>query len=112
MIELDCGDNSCIFAPKPMTGMRTNGGCRCFKHLPTKQRLFISQTWQLKQRAEKRVAELEKAINDEPELPDDMPDEMWEAIRNDRDAMAEALRIVVRLTKSGILAKAAFSGGR
>lgn len=28
-IELDCGDNSCNFA-KNKTGMRTNGGCRCF----------------------------------------------------------------------------------
>lgn len=27
--ELDCGDNSCHFA-KNKTGMRTNGGCRCF----------------------------------------------------------------------------------
>lgn len=31
MIELDCGDNSCSFA-KNKTGMRTNGGCRCFKN--------------------------------------------------------------------------------
>lgn len=29
MRELDCGDNSCIFA-KNKGGMRTNGGCRCF----------------------------------------------------------------------------------
>ena len=25
----DCGDNSCLYAPKPRRGMRTNGGCRC-----------------------------------------------------------------------------------
>lgn len=25
---LDCGDNSCMYAPK-RGGMRTNGGCRC-----------------------------------------------------------------------------------
>ena len=30
---IDCGDNSCICCPKEeKTGMRTNGGCRCFKH--------------------------------------------------------------------------------
>lgn len=30
--KLDCGDNSCLFAENK-TGMRTNGGCRCFaKH--------------------------------------------------------------------------------
>jgi hypothetical protein len=26
--QIDCGDNSCVFAAKK-TGMRTNGGCRC-----------------------------------------------------------------------------------
>jgi hypothetical protein len=29
MIELDCGDNSCMFAKKKV-GMRTNSGCQCF----------------------------------------------------------------------------------
>lgn len=29
-MKLDCGDNSCFFVEKP-TGMRTNGGCRCFE---------------------------------------------------------------------------------
>jgi hypothetical protein len=28
----DCGDNSCMFADKK-TGMRTNGGCRCFDEI-------------------------------------------------------------------------------
>lgn len=41
-------------------------------------------------------------VEAEPELPGDMPDEIWEAIRNDRDALAETLRITVRLTKDGI----------
>ena len=43
-----------------------------------------------------------QAVEDEPELPGDMSDEMWDAIAGDRDAMAEALRIVVRQTKAGI----------
>ena len=43
------------------------------------------------------------AINAEPELPGDMPDEMWEAIRNDRQAAVECMRILVRQTKLGIL---------
>jgi hypothetical protein len=25
----DCGSNSCRYAVKPKTGMRTNGGCKC-----------------------------------------------------------------------------------
>lgn len=28
---IDCGDNSCFFAPQK-GGMRTNGGCRCFEN--------------------------------------------------------------------------------
>jgi hypothetical protein len=32
--EAGCGDNSCIFSCLRTTGgMRTNGGCRCFKNL-------------------------------------------------------------------------------
>ena len=32
--EPGCGDNSCIFACiRKRGGMRTNGGCRCFKNL-------------------------------------------------------------------------------
>lgn len=30
-LELDCGDNSCLFA-KSKGGMRTNGGCRCLSN--------------------------------------------------------------------------------
>ena len=41
-------------------------------------------------------------VENEPELPGDMPDEMWEAIRNDRDAMREVLCIAARITKQGI----------
>ncbi len=43
-----------------------------------------------------------KAIDDEPEYPGEMPDEMWEAIKNDKDAVTMALRLTVRLTKCGI----------
>ena len=28
----DCGDSACCFA-ETLTGMRTNGGCRCFKEI-------------------------------------------------------------------------------
>jgi polyhydroxyalkanoate synthesis regulator phasin len=42
------------------------------------------------------------AVEAEEEYPGRMPDEMWEAIRGDRDAMEAALRITVKLTKDGI----------
>lgn len=43
-----------------------------------------------------------KAVEEEPELTDEMPDEMFEAIRNDKAAITEALRVTVRETKKGI----------
>lgn len=49
---------------------------------------------------------LMQAIVDEPELPGGMPEEMWDAICNDRDAATEAFRIVVRQTKEGITTRA------
>lgn len=43
------------------------------------------------------------AVSAGPELPGDMPDEMWDALSNDRDVATEALRIIVRQTKEGII---------
>lgn len=40
--ELDCGDNSCRYAPR-MGGMRTNGGCRCLKDLSAEQRRKVER---------------------------------------------------------------------
>ena len=48
-------------------------------------------------------SEVRAAAMAEPELPGDMPDEMWEACRSDRATMQEAMRVVVRLTRDGIL---------
>jgi len=51
------------------------------------------------------VRGLERAkeiANNEPEYPGVMPDDMWLAIKGDKDAMAETMRITVRLTKSNI----------
>lgn len=31
LAKSDCGDSSCIFT-KDRTGMRTNGGCRCYQN--------------------------------------------------------------------------------
>ena len=47
-------------------------------------------------------AQAYQAIADEAEFPGEMPDEMWMAICNDRDAMTEAMRLAVRETKEGI----------
>lgn len=48
-------------------------------------------------------SEVRAASMAEPELPDDMPDEMWEACRSNRDFMQEAMRVVVRITRDGII---------
>lgn len=52
-------------------------------------------------------AQILQAVDDELELPGDMPDAMWFALRmmieqNDREGMLEVLRITVRETKIGI----------
>jgi len=41
-------------------------------------------------------------IDKEPELPGDMPDDMWDAIKDDRDACQKAMQIIVRQTKDNI----------
>jgi hypothetical protein len=43
-----------------------------------------------------------QAVEDEPELPGKMPDEVWERIRDDRDAVEDAIRNAVKFTKIGI----------
>lgn len=53
------------------------------------------------ERAEAVGKLVEAAIDAEPECPDEMPVEMAEAMQT-REYAAEALRIVVRLTKQGI----------
>lgn len=36
----DCGDNSCRYAPVK-SGMRTNGGCRCYRDNNTESRHYV-----------------------------------------------------------------------
>lgn len=43
-----------------------------------------------------------KAIDDEPELPGEMPDDVWESLRSDRAMMETVLRGVVQTAKQGI----------
>lgn len=44
-----------------------------------------------------------QAVKDEPELPDEMPDEMFTAICKDKKIATEAMRILVRETKESIV---------
>jgi hypothetical protein len=39
----DCGDNSCMFGGRGKGGMRTNGGCRCYRDLPTMKRIYVER---------------------------------------------------------------------
>lgn len=56
----------------------------------------------LKAELDEAVKAFLKAIEDEPECPGTMPDELWAAMKEDRDTATEALRITVRLTKENI----------
>lgn len=44
-----------------------------------------------------------KGIENEPTFPGEMPDEIFKAIRNDKDAISNALRIAVKQTKENII---------
>ena len=46
-----------------------------------------------------------EAVEQEPELPGSMPDEMWEIIKNDRHDCEESHRMAVRETKQNILTR-------
>lgn len=57
---------------------------------------------------EREAAALEKAARacaDEPECPGEMPDDMYSAMQTDREVAAEAIRVGIRLTKSGIASR-------
>lgn len=51
-LDLDCGDNSCLYAKKK-SGMRTNGGCRCFQSFHGIERRSIERIIRLAMRLEK-----------------------------------------------------------
>ena len=57
---LDCGDNSCYYRDRTKpSGMRTNGGCSCFKDLPQSKRIFVNKMWWFIGEQAKRIEELE-----------------------------------------------------
>jgi hypothetical protein len=41
----DCGDNSCLFGGRGKGGMRTNGGCRCYRDLPAVKRIYVERLY-------------------------------------------------------------------
>jgi hypothetical protein len=43
-----------------------------------------------------------KAINDEPEYPNEIPDEIFEKIKNDKDLITQALHLTIQITKDRI----------
>lgn len=53
---------------------------------------------------------VQHCINIEPELPEEMPNELWKQMKilvqkDDKEGMNEILRHVVKQTKKGILAR-------
>jgi hypothetical protein len=49
------------------------------------------------------ISQVRQAIADEPEFPGDMPDDMWDIVRQDRATAVLAFRQAVIATKNGIL---------
>ena len=58
--NFDCGDNSCRYASNKK-GMRTNGGCRCFKDLHINKEIYVHR---LEHAISKVEADLEAAMTD------------------------------------------------
>ena len=56
----DCGDNSCLFAGQGKGGLRTNGGCRCFRELPTTERIFVERVYSLALRVADQAQDIER----------------------------------------------------
>ena len=77
------------------------------RHLQTALSVYDSRMRKERDALKAEVERLREAIANELELPGGMPDEMWDAIKGDRDATEEGMRIVVRRTKQGILDAAA-----
>lgn len=50
-----------------------------------------------------KLSELRKKVGKIAELNDEMPDELWEIIKDDKDMVIETMRTVVRETKEEIL---------
>ncbi len=66
-----------------------------------------------KQERERIFALALQSIADEPEFPDDMPNELWEEIKGDREIAQRIMQNTVRITKREITDRfAASSRGR
>jgi len=61
--NIDCGDNSCRYAPPSKKGgMRTNGGCRCSQNNGKSVEFFLQQNYHA---ALKRIEALESSDDEE-----------------------------------------------
>ena len=67
-LNIDCGDNSCMYAKKK-GGMRTNGGCRCFQDFRGMARINIERVIRFAMKLEK--AGSDTSIKTPPPLPPD-----------------------------------------
>lgn len=56
---MDCGDSTCTMAPRPLRGVRTNGGCRCLKPVRIHLRIAIARHVQAMW---ERIEELERYV--------------------------------------------------
>lgn len=76
--------------------------CELNSALRQSQKSISEKNQALQSRLDRVEEAFIKAVEDEPELPGDMPDKMWEKFK-DRDYTTEALRVTVKFTKEGIL---------
>lgn len=89
----DCGDNSCLFGGQGKGGMRTNGGCRCFKDLPTARRVYVERLYTalLAQNGKDNAAQLTAQLQVTDGLLIAAHDEEVQSIRNEATIRAKRL---------------------
>jgi hypothetical protein len=87
-----------------------NTYCNTYKtNYTCKACIQAKATWEVAYKAGQKSGRQEvvdiviKAIIDEPEYPEEMPDALWDLMKNDKDAVSNSLRNTVKLTKRGIL---------
>lgn len=82
---IDCGDNSCLFAPYPRKSVGTNGGCRCYENAGFKRSQIESARLMLPEilRLREEVKSLEESVKALLETTARYADKLPSGVKND-----------------------------
>lgn len=92
MTGLDCGDNSCEFAPR-RGGMRTNGGCSCLDGLSVEQRRKVRAVIHAAGVEIERLRDADEASRRTARTFQDERDSLRQQLENERRGFGDALKL-------------------